>query len=200
MFKKIDTHGINCIEPVPGSRGPAWYWGSDFASGDLYEAEELFRGGHPVRGNRLVFVRFPEGRVVEPIAGREGRYFGRPCFDGGKLHILLADFPRGRIEIHRYDDRAGQTALLAAIPLDEVPDCCNLLLFATPLMLTRQGNDGKFQLLWPDRAEFPLEDNGAFLGRGEDGCISAAGLRSRTAPITGRRWWRGGTPPGRCWR
>ena len=36
-------------------------------------------------------------------------------------------------------------------------------------MLTRQGNDGKFQLLWPDRAEFPLEDNGAFLGRGEDG-------------------------------
>ena len=48
-------------------------------------------------------------------------------------------------------------------------DCCNLLLFATPLMLTRQGNDGKFQLLWPDRAEFPLEDNGAFLGRGEVG-------------------------------
>ena len=132
MFKKIDVHGISCIAPVPGSRGPAWYWGSDFASGDLYEAEELFHGGHPVRGNRLVFVRFPEGRVVEPIAGREGRYFGRPCFDGGKLYILLADFPRGRIEIHRYDDRAGQTALLAAIPLDEVPDCCNLLLFATP--------------------------------------------------------------------
>ena len=64
MFKKIDVHGINCIEPVPGSCGPEWYWGSDFASGDLYEAEELFRGGHPVRGNRLVFVRYPEGLVV----------------------------------------------------------------------------------------------------------------------------------------
>ena len=123
MFKKINTHGINCIEPVPGSRGPAWYWGSDFASGDLYEAEELFRGGHPVRGNRLVFVRFPEGRVVEPIAGREGRYFGRPRFDGGRLHILLADFPRGQIEIHRYDDGTGQTDLLAAIPLDQATDC-----------------------------------------------------------------------------
>ena len=169
MFKKLDLHGISCIAPVPGSRGPAWYWGSDFASGDLYEAEELFRGGHPVRGNRLVFVRYPEGRVVEPIAGREGRYFGRPIFWDGKLHILLADFPRGRIEIHRYDDGTGQTDLLAAIPLDQATDCYNLLLFGSPLLLTRQGNDGKFQLLWPDRVEFPLEDNGAFLGRGEDG-------------------------------
>lgn len=95
MFKKIDTHGINCIEPVPGSRGPEWYWGSDFASGDLYEAEELFRGRHPVRGNRLVFVRCPEGRVVEPIAGREGRYFGRPIFWDGKAVHPAGGLSRG---------------------------------------------------------------------------------------------------------
>lgn len=116
MLKKINLHGIHCIEPVPGSRGPAWYWGSDCAPGDLYEAEELFRSGHPVRGSRLVFIRYPEGRVVEPIAGQEGRYFGRPLFYDGKLHILLADFPGGRIEIHRYDDQSGQTALLAPSP------------------------------------------------------------------------------------
>ena len=42
MFKKIDVHGINCIEPVPGSRGPAWYWGSDYTSGDLYEADDWY--------------------------------------------------------------------------------------------------------------------------------------------------------------
>ena len=169
MFKRIDLHGIQCIAPVPGSRGPEWYWGSDCASGDLYEAEELFRDGRPLRGNRLVFVRWPEGRVAEPIAARAGQYFGRPLFHDGKLHILLADFPAGLVQIWQYDDQAGQTALLAAVPLNEVPDCCNLLLFASPLMLTRQGNDGRFQILWPDRAEFPLEDNGGFLGRGEDG-------------------------------
>lgn len=48
-------------------------------------------------------------------------------------------------------------------------DCYSLLLFSSPLMLTRQGSDGRFQILWPDRAEFPLEDNGGFQGRGEDG-------------------------------
>ena len=54
-MKRIETQGITYIEPLDGSRG-AWYWGTDYASGDLYEAEEerereaYQRQG--VRGNR----------------------------------------------------------------------------------------------------------------------------------------------------
>ena len=45
-MKRIETQGIYCIEPLDGSR--EWYWGMDYTGGDLYEAEELFRQGHPV--------------------------------------------------------------------------------------------------------------------------------------------------------
>ena len=54
-MKRIITNGITDLEPLAGSS--EWYWGADYASGDLYEAEELFRSGHPIRKNRLVLVR-----------------------------------------------------------------------------------------------------------------------------------------------
>ena len=40
-MKRIVTNGITNLEPLQGSS--EWYWGSDYASNDLYEAEELFR-------------------------------------------------------------------------------------------------------------------------------------------------------------
>ena len=67
MMKIIETHGITYIEPLSGSC--EWYWGNDYTHGDLYEAEELYRGHHPVNCNRLVFIHYPDGRVVEPIKG-----------------------------------------------------------------------------------------------------------------------------------
>lgn len=53
-MKIIDLHGIPNLEPVQGSAGE-WYWATDYIHGDLYEAEELFRQGHPVQSNRLYF-------------------------------------------------------------------------------------------------------------------------------------------------
>ncbi len=60
MMKIIETHGITYIEPLSGSC--EWYWGNDYTHGDLYEAEELYRGHHPVNCNRLVFIHYPDGR------------------------------------------------------------------------------------------------------------------------------------------
>ena len=39
--------GISYIEPLEGSA--EWYWGMDYTSGDLYEAEELFKDGNRSR-------------------------------------------------------------------------------------------------------------------------------------------------------
>ena len=39
-MKQIETQGITYLEPLKGSQH--WYWGTDYISGDLYEAEELF--------------------------------------------------------------------------------------------------------------------------------------------------------------
>ena len=49
-MKRIITNGIADLEPLAGSS--EWYWGADYTSGDLYEAEELFRSGHPIQKNR----------------------------------------------------------------------------------------------------------------------------------------------------
>lgn len=165
-MKKIDIHGISYIEPLNGSCG--WYWGSDCTGGDLYEAEELFRGNHPVKCSRLVFAHYPDGRVAEPIEIKDGQYFGRPSFFDGKLQILLVDFLKSLIRIFQYDDNAKQTALLGELPLTEIEDCYNLHLEQSPLMLTRQGSDGRFQVVWPEKVEFDIGGTESFFYRNGD--------------------------------
>ena len=108
-MKRIITNGIADLEPLAGSS--EWYWGADYASGDLYEAEELFRSGHPIQQNYLPVV------------------------------------------IHRP---------AKILPLSSVEDCYNLRLEAPPLMLTRSAHDNKFQILWPERRDFAIEDHEFF--------------------------------------
>ena len=38
-MRDIKTGSIHCLSPLVGSG--EWYWGTDYTSGDLYEAEEL---------------------------------------------------------------------------------------------------------------------------------------------------------------
>ena len=166
-MKRIETQGITYIEPLDGSRAE-WYWGMDYTSGDLYEAEELFRDGHPVNRNKLIFVHYPDGRAVQPIAAKQGQYFGRPIFYQGKITILLVDFPAGQIRILQYDDAPGQVSMLVEIPLSTVEDCYNLMLKTEPLMLTREGKDDKFQIIWPESVAFQTDGRGAFLFRSQE--------------------------------
>lgn len=165
-MKRIEIQGITYIEPLDGSRGE-WYWGTDYVHGDLYEAEELFRDGHPVSQNKLVFVHYPDGRSIQPIAEKQGRYFGRPIFYQGKLTMLMVDFPAGTIHIIQFDDALNQVTPLADIPLSAVKDCYNLMLKTEPLMLTRQGMDDQFQIIWPEHAAFPIGERESFLFREE---------------------------------
>lgn len=165
-MKIVDTHGILSIEPLHGSC--EWYWGSDYAHGDLYEAEELYRDHHPVNCNRLVLVHYPDGRVAEPVKGKAGQYFGRPISYNGKIQILLADFPKSLLCILQYDDVTNQVAAVVSLPLTEAEDCYNLLLHQSPLMLTRQANDGKFQIIWPEKAEFNIDEAESFYDRKGD--------------------------------
>ena len=162
-MKIIDTHGISYIEPLSGSC--EWYWGNDYTHGDLYEAEELYRDRHPVNCNRLVFVHYPDGRVIEPIKGSAGQYFGRPIFYNGKIQILLADFPASLLRILQYDDTTHQVSSVVSLPLTEAEDCYNLLLHQSPLMLTRQAHDGRLQIIWPEKTEIQIEDAESFFAR-----------------------------------
>ena len=162
----IVTHGITYIEQLDGSC--EWYWGTDYIHGDLYEAEEAYHGHHPVYCNRLVFVHYPDGRVVEPMKGKMGQYFGRPISYCGKAQILLADFPKSTLRIFQYDDIADQVAETVVLPLTEMENCYNLMLKQSPLMLVRQANDEKFQIIWPETVEFDIGETETFVERKGD--------------------------------
>jgi hypothetical protein len=159
-MKRIITNGIINLEPLAGSS--KWYWGADYASGDLYEAEELFRSGHPIRKNRLVLVRCPEGTVYEPVCTKPGQYLGRPAYHNGQVVLLLVDFPKEEIRILSFDEAKKTIEPLAVLPLSVVADCYNLMLETPPLMLTRSAHDNQFQILWPERRDFAIEDHEFF--------------------------------------
>ncbi len=165
MIKTIRTGGISHLEPLPGSGD--WAWGTDCTSGDLYEAEELYLAGHRIESNRLILVHLPDGRVAEPVRAGKGRYFGRPACDGGDPVLLLADFPAGELRLLRYDDASGAVTPVVTLPRGAVEDCYNLMPHTSPLCLTRQAA-GRFQILWPERADFPIHPAESFCFREGD--------------------------------
>lgn len=159
-MKRIFTNGIINLEPLQGSSD--WYWGADYASNDLYEAEELFRSGHPIDKNRLILIHRLEGTVYEPVCTKPGQYLGKPVYHNGQIVLLLVDFPKEEIRILIFHAAEGTTEPLEVLPLSMVEDCYNLMLEASPLMLTRSAHDNKFQILWPERRDFAIEDHEFF--------------------------------------
>lgn len=79
-MKAIDIHGMTNMELVRGETDE-WYWATDYIHGDLYEAEELFRQGHPVRSNRLYLIHYPDGTVYEAVSStNRGHFDSDLCF------------------------------------------------------------------------------------------------------------------------
>jgi len=155
-MKTIDLQGITNMEPVRGSTDE-WYWSTDYIHGDLYEAEELFRMGHPVKSNRLYLIHYPDGTVYEPVPPIAGQYLGYPVYDNGAIALLAVNFPEGIIRILRF--RPGETSDVAQISLSAVKDFYNLMLHTNPLTLTRQPGDHTIELVWPEQVQFAIEEH-----------------------------------------
>lgn len=170
-FKTINLNGITYLEKLEGTND--WYWGSDYCQGDLYEAEEIFEAGHAVKCNRLAFVKYPEGEVIEPILPKDGQYFGTPVFDHGCIVILMADFTAGKIFVKQYDLASKTLETAYSFERKGIDDCYNLLLRVSPLFLSRDGVDGKYQILWPEKSEFAVEENETVYERIGENLISS---------------------------
>ena len=160
MVKRIPTGGIGYLHPLTGS--PDWYWGTGFTHGDLYEAEELYHDGHPIRQNRLILVRRETGEVCEPVRAKPGQYFGQPVFADGHVVLLLADFPADEICLLSFD--TDNVEPVVTIPRSAVKDCYNLMPHLSPLCLTRQTAD-TFEIVWPERVSFPIQPQETFCFR-----------------------------------
>ena len=154
-MKTIDLQGMTNMELVRGGTDE-WYWSTDYIHGDLYEAEELFRMGHPVQSNRLYLIHYPDGTVYEPVPPVAGQYLGYPVYDNGAVALLAVNFVEGVIRILRF--QAGETQEIEQLPLSAVKNCYNLILCANPLSLTRQPGDDTFELVWPEQIQFSIEE------------------------------------------
>lgn len=145
-----------------------WYWGTDYIHGDLYEAEELFNNNHKIKSNTLLFVSYPDGKVIEPIKAQDGQYFGRPIYYNNNIIILIVDFNKQLIKLEQYDDITSEIVNIVSIPLSEVKDCYNLMLNTYPLMLTREGNENVFEIIYPNKIQFPIGNGESFYFRKDD--------------------------------
>lgn len=172
-MKTIKTNGIYYLESV--GVGSNWYWGEDYSSGDLYEAEELYKDQKPIKRNRLILVRCPEGDVIEPIDLKEGQYIGRPSlYYEHKVYVVMVDFNAQQIHLLAFDPdeilAGGDVKTLDILPLSYVEDCYNLLLKGAPVVLTRQSSEQYFQMIWSledGRMDigFQMEDRESFSHR-----------------------------------
>ena len=104
--------------------------------------------------------------IISSVRAREDQYFGLPAFDGDPV-ILLADFHAGEIRLLRYVDTSGTVAPIVTLPRSAVEDCYNLMPHTSPLCLTRQTAE-RFQVLWPDRADFAIHGAESFCFRDGD--------------------------------
>ena len=89
----------------------------------------------------------------------ENAYFTAPwdIYEGP-----LKDFPKEKIRILTFYEATETPELLVVLPLSIVADCYNLMLEASPLMLTRSAHDNQFQIIWPERRDFAIEDHEFF--------------------------------------
>ncbi len=166
-MKSIETNGITYIEAVPGGKGE-WYYGLSFEHGDLYEAEEIFRSGRQVEGRSLILIHYPDGTVYRPIEKRAGEYSEAPVFSDRGIYILNVSFKDSEIRILRFCCEEHAVKRVACLPLDNVKDCYNLQLHVSPVTLTRQGGEGRFDVVWPERYCFEMGAHESFFLRDGD--------------------------------
>ena len=153
-MKIIETNGITYLEKFACCS--EWYWGTNYTNGDLYEAEEIYLSGKQIEPNRLIFVHYPDGKVFEPIKSELNQYFGIPAYVNGSVYILSVAFEDKKIRVYQCSADMYETVLIVELPLSKVKDCYNLKLDGSPLMLTRQGADNLFQIIWPEQVEFNI--------------------------------------------
>ncbi|MBR5429623.1 MAG: hypothetical protein IK116_03755 [Firmicutes bacterium] len=166
-MKEFDLNGISYLQQLRYGTDE-WYYALDHPQGDLYEAEELYAAGRPVRGNDLFLIHYPDGEVVRPLTRRDDTVIGEPVYHDQWISFPAVDFAGGSIRIYRFNCRRRSLTEAAELPLGSVRDCYNLRLHEHPLTLSRQANDGTLELIWPERKDIAISPRESFFYREEN--------------------------------
>ena len=163
-MKTINTNSIRYIDLIPDGTDE-WYYGISDEHGDLYESEELFKHGQKIKGRDLCFVHYPDGTVYRPLFKKEGRYLSDPVYLEEKIYFIEVSFTENILRIYGFDCKSHETEMVCGIYLDEIRDLYNVMLHTRPLCLTRQGGEGFFEIIWPERISFKMGKHESFFLR-----------------------------------
>ena len=163
----IKIKGISDSYPEPIEGTFEWFYckESNNSSCDLYEAEEIVKSGERYSGTVCHLIHYPEGRVYSPFKQKENVYIERPVWDKGAFYFLEVDFSKQKIQIYSYFPHSQRLEIIKELPLEIVEDCYNLMLTVSPLMLTRAGNDGVYEIIWPENKKIEIGDTESLLFR-----------------------------------
>lgn len=170
-----------------------WYYShvSSKSFCDLYEAEEIVNDGYTFVGMNCVLIHYPDGKVFKPFEIRENIYVEKPVFLNGKIYFLEVDFDKKVMRVIYIDSEElissnfedGKESnedkfcnisiedikhVEAEISLSEVEDCYNLMLKISPMMITRAGNDGYFEIIYPEKKRYNIDVREGFDFRNGD--------------------------------
>lgn len=160
-----------------------WYYShvSSKSFCDLYEAEEIVNDGYTFVGMGCALIHYPDGKVFKPFEIRENIYVEKPVFLDGNIYFLEVDFDKKIMSLIYIDseelisgdfdeDKSIEDIkhVEDEISLSEVEDCYNLMLKIAPVMITRGGNDGYFEIIYPEKKRYNIDVREGFDFRNGD--------------------------------
>ncbi|WP_300282938.1 hypothetical protein [Peptacetobacter sp.] len=175
-YKTINIKNGGYLESIEGN--PDWYFCKKYNDNflDLFEAEEIIKSGNKFDGNNVYLVHYPDGKVFNLFERRENIYIERPVYSKGKIYFLEVDFNKNTMILNSFkcDDILSSYDLNSIkkieteISLSEIEDCYNLLLEIEPIMIVRCPNNGTFEIIYPERKTYKIENEESFVFRDYD--------------------------------
>ncbi|NCU17518.1 hypothetical protein [Pallidibacillus pasinlerensis] len=170
MIKITNIKGISNSYPEEIEGTIEWYAakepGCDFC--DLYEAEIIYKENGYFKGMNYHLIHYPDGEVHSPFKVQENIYVEKPIWNNGHLNFLVVDFSTELIKITKYIPEKKELGVIVELSLSEVEDCYNLMLETTPLTLGRSGNDGYYEIIWPEKKKIAIGKTETILFRIEN--------------------------------
>lgn len=170
MINITKIKGISNSYPEEIEGTNEWYSAKEEAVGfcDLFEAQETFERVGFFKGIAYHLIHYPDGKVHSPFQIQENVYVEKPIWNNGEFNFLVVDFQEKIIRITKYIPENEKLEIVTELSLVEVEDCYNLMLETTPLTLGRSGNDGFYEIIWPEKKKIAIGKTETVLFRDED--------------------------------
>jgi hypothetical protein len=170
MINITEIKGISNSYPEEIEGTNEWYSAKEEAVEfcDLFEAQEIFDRVGFFKGIAYHLIHYPDGKVHSPFQIQENVYVEKPIWNNGEFNFLVVDFQEKIIRITKYIPENEKLEIVTELSLAEVEDCYNLMLETTPLTLGRSGNDGFYEIVWPEKKKIAIGKTETVLFRDED--------------------------------